>query len=147
MRGRRQIPAEIKRLAGNPGKRRLAKAPKLSKSKRVAAPTHLGKHGQALWRRGMGELADLGVVRSVDLAACEAICETYDCWGKATAVVRKKGLTCELCGRPAARCRARPTTADRHSPAKRSPAKSAGLLVGAGWPVYWPGSKCSRSEP
>ncbi len=49
MRGRRQIPAEIKQLAGNPGKRRLAKAPKLNN--RVAAPTHLGRHGQAPnWR-------------------------------------------------------------------------------------------------
>ena len=77
MRGRKNIPTEIKKLKGNPGKRALNdKEPKPD----VAIPEcpgHLTGEARKEWDRVTAELQTLGIIAKIDRAALAAYCMAW----------------------------------------------------------------------
>ncbi len=107
VRGRRPKPTELKKLAGNPGKRPLneaeMQAPPADKS---AAHMQLGKDGEAMWNILAPMLAELGVLKATDLPALEMTCLHYGLARRAWRMLDKSGLTAKtvdsIKGHPAA---------------------------------------------
>jgi P27 family predicted phage terminase small subunit len=76
MRGRRPKPNELKRLAGNPGRRPLNDAEPQPRG-RARCPAHLSPNAKREWRRIAPELDRLGLLTSIDQAALAAYCSCY----------------------------------------------------------------------
>lgn len=87
MKGRRPKPASLKRLAGNPGKRRL-NLDEPRPGGRARCPNHLSREAKREWRRLAPELERLGLLTSIDRAALAAYCS---CW--AIAVEAEKEIS------------------------------------------------------
>ncbi len=96
MRGRPPKPTALKRLAGNPGKRRLPEEPEYGAvTKLPRAPRGLGKYGRALWRSVGRVLVEAGVLTRGDLVALQLMCIHYDLAMQALDEVRAMGITVE----------------------------------------------------
>lgn len=94
VRGRRPKPTELKKLAGNPGKRKLNDAEMQAPPADVDAKhALLGKDGGAMWNILAPMLADLGVLKATDLPALEMTCLHYGLARKAWRSLEKSGLT------------------------------------------------------
>ena len=94
MAGRRPTPAVAKKRAGNPGKRPLPKGEAKTKAAgRRPAPVWLGQYGKQLWRRLAPELDGMGLLKTIDIAAFEGLCDAYDSWRNAAAAIKKHGRT------------------------------------------------------
>lgn len=94
VRGRRPKPTELKRLAGNPGKRKLNDAEMQAPDADTSAKhAQLGRDGQAMWDILAPMLADLGVLKATDLPALEMTCLHYGLARKAWRALDKAGLT------------------------------------------------------
>lgn len=78
-RGRPPKPTELKKLAGNPGKRKLNESEPKPAKKLPTCPRHLTKEARAEWRRISRELADMNLLTAVDRAALAAYCQ---CWAR-----------------------------------------------------------------
>jgi P27 family predicted phage terminase small subunit len=93
--GRRPLPTAVKKLRGNPGKRKLnAAEPKVE----LAAPTmpaDLPKAAATEWRRIVPELKALGVLAKVDRAALAAYCHAYARWFEAEKHILEYGIIIE----------------------------------------------------
>lgn len=79
MRGRKPIPTELKRLAGNPGKRKLPKAAAEPQYK-VEVPDPPARFvGDAMeeWLRVVKALTDAGIIATVYRSALEMLCDSY----------------------------------------------------------------------
>lgn len=91
MPGPKPIPTELKRLAGNPGHRRLndcePKAPRGTPS----CPKQLAGEARAEWKRITAELRGMGILAKTDRAAIALYCEHFRQWSEATADVVKNG--------------------------------------------------------
>lgn len=94
MRGRKPKPTEIKRAAGNPGRRPLNNA-------EPAFARGIGKIPEVLeedewaakeWHRIARELNRAGVVKSVDKAALASYCMAWSRWVGAELELRKEGV-------------------------------------------------------
>jgi len=81
-RGRKTIPSEKKRLAGNPGKRPLPAETRKAKLDAGAPSEWLDAEAKAEWRRVIDELRRLGTFTVLDRAALEGYCRTYSLWVK-----------------------------------------------------------------
>jgi P27 family predicted phage terminase small subunit len=91
MRGRKPTPTALKRLAGNPGKRRLnPKEPKPAtvQTSALRPRRFLDKYGREEWERVVPELDRLGLLTRVDLAAVEVYCDLYAQWRRARLKLR-----------------------------------------------------------
>jgi P27 family predicted phage terminase small subunit len=96
MAGRKPKPTAIKKLAGNPGKRKLNELePKPGPTKAPMPRGVLPKHGQKLWRSLAPKLIKLGVLSEVDLPAFEMMCLHYALARMAMEEVEEIGLTIE----------------------------------------------------
>lgn len=84
MRGRKPKPDEVKRLAGNPGKRKLA-PPEVLPPAEEAAPEHLIGIAKDKWDELAPALCLRGVLKKTDRDALEAYCEAYATWRNARA--------------------------------------------------------------
>ena len=86
---------EEKRLAGNPGKRRLSKNPvkPLADDAMLEPSAHLSAMAKKEWKRLAGELLRMQLLANVDRAAFEGYCEAYSTWRAAHAVIAKRGRT------------------------------------------------------
>lgn len=84
-------PSALKKLAGNPGKRRINK--KEPRPPQVPGlgdpPDWLDKESKAEWRRIAPHLLTLGLLTVVDRAALEAYCKAYSRWRQAEAIIEK----------------------------------------------------------
>lgn len=79
--GPRAKPTALKKLAGNPGKKRLNEAePKPVISYQPYAPRHLNEPAKKEWNRVVGKLIDLGLFTDLDHAALAMYCQAYGRW-------------------------------------------------------------------
>lgn len=94
MKGRKPKPTAAKKLAGNPGKRKLNEAePTFSTPVDLRAPEHLSEEARGEWNRLAGELSWAGVLTTVDTATLAAYCEAFAQWVKAKKIVATEGMT------------------------------------------------------
>jgi len=88
-------PTNLKRLAGNPGKRPLNESEPQFTADSGYCPRWLPETARAEWRRVVPELAAVGLLTVVDRAALEAYCVAYARWQAAELVLTECGLTFE----------------------------------------------------
>jgi len=78
--GRTPKPTALKKLQGNPGKRKLnAREPKVS-GKKPRCPSHLSTEAKREWRRIVDELHRIGVLDVIDKAALAHYCQSWGRW-------------------------------------------------------------------
>jgi P27 family predicted phage terminase small subunit len=83
VKGRKPKPTGLKRLAGNPGKRKLNEREPNPKPEIPTCPAHLMPTAKAEWKRLVHELYDLGVLSRLDRAALAGYCQAYGRWVEA----------------------------------------------------------------
>ena len=79
-RGPAPKPTDLKRLAGNPGKRALNTAEPHFTAKAPACPRHLSSEARREWRRVTKELLANNLLQVVDRAALAAYCQSWARW-------------------------------------------------------------------
>lgn len=93
--GRRPLPSAVKKLRGNPGKRKVNKAEPKPKSSAPEMPAGLPPLAIAEWKAIVPMLAQLGVLTEIDGKALAAYCEYFAQWRQALDEVRERGITVE----------------------------------------------------
>jgi len=92
MRGRKPKPTAAKRLAGNPGRRRLNEnEPQIKSKKLPSCPRHLDKEARKEWRRLAKQLAEAGILTEIDRAVFAAYCRAWSLYVKADQAVQQYG--------------------------------------------------------
>jgi P27 family predicted phage terminase small subunit len=94
MAGRRPKPTALKKLMGNPGKRKLNEKEPVVPKGIPEMPRFLNTEGRAEWRRIVPILLDMGVLTVADGKALAAYCSAYAQLAKAEAAIEKYGLIC-----------------------------------------------------
>jgi len=91
VRGPKPKPSKLKRLAGNPGRRKLnaheAQLPRAIPD----CPKHLVAEARKEWRRMAQILFDAGLLSQIDRAALAAYCQAWGRWVKAEQELTKHG--------------------------------------------------------
>ncbi len=91
MRGPKPKPTKLKKLAGNPGKRKLnlheARLPRSIPD----CPKHLVAEARREWKRMAQLLFDAGLLSQIDRAALAAYCQAWGRWVKAEQELTKHG--------------------------------------------------------
>lgn len=95
MRGRKPKPTVLKKLAGNPGKRALNPNEPTPEAKIPACPKHLNKIARAEWKRVTTQLAILGMIGEIDMAALAAYCAAWADFVHASKMIEKEGAVTE----------------------------------------------------
>lgn len=90
MAGRRPKPSALKRLQGNPGKRRL-NAAEPQPGGVPKCPPHLDREAKREWKRISQELIALGLLTNVDRASLAAYCAAFSRWAEAEKNLQKFG--------------------------------------------------------
>jgi P27 family predicted phage terminase small subunit len=91
MRGRRPKPTALKRLQGNPGKRRLNEKEPQPAVEAPACPVFLQGLAREYWGELAALLADLGLMTQMDTVALAAVCKDYAAWREYNEKVDKLG--------------------------------------------------------
>lgn len=91
MAGRPAKPAALKKLAGNPGKRRIGAEPKFAEGTAMRAPRHLSAVAKREWRRVSGQLLAAGILTVADRTALAAYCQAYANWVEAEKHLQSEG--------------------------------------------------------
>lgn len=91
--GRNPKPTALKKLQGNPGKRRLPVAEPTPAPALPTCPAHIKGKARAEWRRISVELVKMGLLTHVDRAALAAYCSAYGRWSEAEGFIKTEGLT------------------------------------------------------
>jgi P27 family predicted phage terminase small subunit len=90
---RNVIPIEVKRLRGNPGKRRLPAEPQPARTEEPPEPLpFLAEDAKAEWRRLAPELHRLGLLTVLDHSAFGAYCQSFARWVMADRQLETEGL-------------------------------------------------------
>ena len=93
MRGRKPKPTALKKLAGNPGKRKLNDAePDFTEITDVEPPAWLPDLAVEMWQTVMPELLAAKVLTVPDLHNVEAFCTAYAMWRDAEDHVKQLGV-------------------------------------------------------
>ena len=92
MRGPKPKPTALKRLAGNPGKRKLNDDDLKVPPGCPDCPAHITGVAREEWIRITGELNALGMLTKCDRAALAAYCAAYGRWVKLENLIAKHGL-------------------------------------------------------
>lgn len=96
MRGRKPKPTALKKLAGNPGKRKLNDAePDFTEITDVEPPEWLPDLAVEMWQTVMPELLAAKVLTVPDLHNVEAFCTAYSMWRDAEDHVKQFGVVIE----------------------------------------------------
>ena len=96
MRGRKPKPTVLKKLAGNPGKRKLNDAePDFTEITDVEPPEWLPDLAVEMWQTVMPELLAAKVLTVPDLHNVEAFCTAYAMWRDAEDHVKQFGVVIE----------------------------------------------------
>ena len=90
MKGRKPIPAGIKALRGNPGKRRLP-AP-LPSGDLPKCPSHLSAEAKREWNRVLPELAAAGLISTLDRALLAGYCQCWALSVQCQVILKKEGM-------------------------------------------------------
>ena len=77
--GRKSKPAALKKLEGNPGKKKILVEPKTS-GELPKPPKHLDKYARSEWKRVAEGLNLMGVLDVVDRSTFAAYCGAYSRW-------------------------------------------------------------------
>lgn len=75
--GRKPKPTKLKVVQGNPGRRPLNKKEADVKSDTLKCPSWIKGEGRLEWKRMTEELAELGLLGSIDHAHLEMYCSSY----------------------------------------------------------------------
>lgn len=112
MRGRPAKSEAVKRLAGNPGKRKTSAERGLhdveTGAGEFSAPVGLTTAAKQVWRNEIGQLRDLNLLKPTDLSAFAVYCEVSARWAKARRVVDRQGMTYESVSKHGTMVRVRP---------------------------------------
>lgn len=97
--GRKAKPTSVKKMAGNPGKRKLPKDEPLPEKVTAAAVTEAPEwwpeEAKREWRRVTPQLTKLGLLTLIDFAALEGYCLSYARAIEAEIKLSAEGLTIE----------------------------------------------------
>lgn len=103
-RGRRPLPTNLKKLRGNPGKRKLPKAGEEPTSSLAdpEMPKGLSKVAQKEWRDVVPILREMKVLTKADGKALAAYCHNFSRWLEAEKEMERHGIMVEepVFGRP-----------------------------------------------
>ena len=89
--GRKPKPTAIKKLEGNPGKRRLNEQEPIPDKKAPKCPMWLEPEAKKEWRRTAKRLEVLGILTEVDMAAFAGYCQAFARWKEAEEFISKHG--------------------------------------------------------
>lgn len=89
--GRKPKPTNIKKLEGNPGKRKLNENEPIYTSDVPDCPDWMLDNAKAEWRRMYPQLSHSGVLTSVDYAVFSVYCQSWARWVEAEEFVSKYG--------------------------------------------------------
>jgi P27 family predicted phage terminase small subunit len=90
MRGRKPAPSAVKRLRGNPTKRKLNRDEPAFETGIPDAPAHLDDIALMEWTRLTQELASKQVITNVDMTILATYCQTYADWVELTQLATKE---------------------------------------------------------
>lgn len=91
MRGRKPKPTEAKKLAGNPGKRKLNEDEPKPPPASMDPPIHLEGDALEKWYELAAELHPVGLLTSIDVDSLMFYCTLFARWKKAEKIVKEKG--------------------------------------------------------
>jgi P27 family predicted phage terminase small subunit len=87
------VPIELKRLRGNPGKKKLHAGPQPTRTEEPPEPlAFLSDNAKAEWRRLAPELHRLGLLTLLDHSAFGAYCSSFARWMAAERMLESEGL-------------------------------------------------------
>ena len=95
MAGRKPKPTAVKKLEGNPGKRKLNKKELVPAKGMPECPDWLHPEAKAEWERLCEKLSDMGVLTEIDMAAFAAYCQSFARWKEAQEHINSEGATYE----------------------------------------------------
>ena len=91
MAGRKPKPTAVKKLEGNPGKRKLNKNEPVPAKGMPECPDWLLPEAKAEWERLCEKLSDMGVLTEIDMAAFAGYCQAYARWKEAEEFITQHG--------------------------------------------------------
>ena len=95
MAGRKPKPTAVKKLEGNPGKRKLnMKEPEPGKGM-PDCPEWLLPEAKTVWNRLCRKLSEMGVLTEIDMVAFAEYCQSYARWKEAHEHIDREGSTFE----------------------------------------------------
>ncbi len=80
MAGRKPKPTALKKLEGNPGKRKLNTKEPVPEKGMPDCPKWLLPEAREEWKRLCQKLSEMGVLTEIDMAAFAAYCQSYARW-------------------------------------------------------------------
>ena len=90
------VPFVIRKMRGNPGKRAMRKPVEPSLLPQPPEPpAYLTTYAKEEWHRVAGELHQIGLLSSVDIACLAVYCSTYGLWRSASEQLQAEGLVNE----------------------------------------------------
>ena len=91
MAGRKPKPTKLKRLEGNPGKRKMNTKEPDPGTENPNCPTWLLPEAKREWRRLAPKLNQMGVLTEADRATFAAYCQAYARWWEANKHIERDG--------------------------------------------------------
>lgn len=95
MAGRKPKPTAVKKLEGNPGKRKLNTREPMPDKGMPDCPKWLLPDAKEEWNRLCEKLNQMGVLTDIDRAAFAAYCQSYARWKEAQEHINSEGATYE----------------------------------------------------
>ena len=95
MAGRKPKPTALKKLEGNPGKRKLNTKEPMPGKRMPDCPKWLLPEAKMEWERLCVKLSEMGVLTEIDMAAFAAYCQSYARWKEAQEHIDSEGSTFE----------------------------------------------------
>lgn len=92
MRGRKPKPTVIKKLEGNPGKRKLNRGEPVPSMDKPKCPTHLSDSAKKKWRQLSEILYSARLLTEIDGDALSRYCEAWATWVDAKKKVTASGM-------------------------------------------------------
>jgi P27 family predicted phage terminase small subunit len=89
--GHRPLPTALKRLRGNPGKRKLSAGEPQPQLCEPEMPTWIPELAKEAWRTLVPKLMRLGLLSEIDHAALTAVCVAFARWREAEAEITRLG--------------------------------------------------------
>ncbi len=90
-RGRTPLPTAIKKIKGNPGKRKLNKKEPKPNIEIPECPSHITGLAKQEWDRVTVHLQKMGVISQIDRAVLSAYCTAYKDYVEAEQKIKKEG--------------------------------------------------------
>ncbi len=91
MAGRKPKPTALKKLEGNPGKRKLNTKEPMPGKGMPDCPKWLLPEAKMEWERLCVKLSEMGVLTEIDMAAFAAYCQSYARWKEAQEHIDSEG--------------------------------------------------------